>query len=820
MNMCRQFLIASVAGLAGQLCAAVGAPQDIAPTATTGGREQVKVIGQPRMARGHPCTLWDQEDIAQLKKMLTTSPGLQAEFARLTKEMDRRIAQPPGVPEPRSEPWSRNEYRTHAANARTLSDLGTLYALTGDAKYGEFCRKMLVAYAKYYPRYPHVAGWTERRYRSAQDGRLTGQFLDDGCWLIQVARGYDLVFNLPSWTAEERKLVRDDLFEAIAYEFVADIVGTPSYLDQSHNRSVICNAGVLMAGYASDDAKLIAYGLYGKNGTQAKPVGGVFGMHFGPQCIDVDGMWNEGAMGYQFMALGALLDDAEMLWRHGVDLYAYRNGVLKSLLDSPLLFVYPDLTAPATHDSGRMSLLLSWFADCHHAYEYGYLRYRDPRYLTIVNQTKPELRLATHQGPTSVIFDRTPSEKTNPLPCESVNFSGVGYGILRLPTAHGTASLLLEYGPSRSHGHPSKLGIDLYAQDEVLLPDPGVVFPYDYPLDAKWYWTSPAHNVLVVDEKPQIYGGNRWKYPRNLPEPEAQQSVYGPAATMGLQRAVSTTINPGVAQDRALFFTPEYLADLFSAVSATPHKYDLAWHLRGALTTGLPLKTLQFSEPVEAGYNALANVRHASLARPWSLAVTRAGHATRLLAAAAGETEVIVGDGYYRLLSGDEKTPAIFERRTANSTLFGNVLDFSDQKDGYVRSVAQEGGAEAGYGLLKIETAHGTDFCFAAYRPGTHRTGRLETDAQLALVLNDGGKVRALYLGGGTALTFGEALLARSPAGLASIEQLPGGTFRVANPSPGEADISVKLPAFAATVKLHLKANDKSELTTAGRTKQ
>jgi hypothetical protein len=62
-----------------------------------------------------------------------------------------------------------------------------------------------------------------------------------------------------------------DKVEAIAYEFVADIVGTPSYLDPTHNRSVICNAGVLMEGYATDDAKLINYGLYGKESSGRFP---------------------------------------------------------------------------------------------------------------------------------------------------------------------------------------------------------------------------------------------------------------------------------------------------------------------------------------------------------------------------------------------------------------------------------------------------------------------------------------------------------------------------------------------------------------------
>jgi hypothetical protein len=501
------------------------------------------------------------------------------------------------------------------------------------------------------------------------------------------------------------------------------------------------------------------------------------------------------------MALGALVDDAEVLWHHGMDLYRYRHGALKGMFDSALLFVYPDLTSPSTHDSSRSSLLLSMSTDCHHTFEYGYLRYRDPRYLAIVNQTAPHLQLSVHHGPTSVLFDRHPEEKVA-LPCQSVNFTSVGYGILRLPTAEGTASLLLEYGPSRSHGHPSKLGLDLFAQGDVLLPDPGVVFPYDYPLDKKWYWTSVGHNTLVVDEKSQIYGGNRYKF-RKAADPDSQQTLYGPAATMGMQRAVSSTVYPDVSQDRALFFTPNYLADLYSAVSATPHKYDLAWHIRGELASDLPLEPLQFAEPVENGYNALTNVRHATSGKPWSATVSRAGHAVRLLAAAAPATEVIVGDGYYRLRQSDdtkidEKTPAILQRRVAGSILYGNVVDFSDAKGGYVRSVVQEGGPEAGFALLCVETSRGTDRCLAAYRAGTHKAAGLETDAQQALVLMDGEKVCALYLGGGTKLKAAGAELGRTAPGLASLERLPSGAYLVANPSPDEATVSISLPLLAA----------------------
>ena len=43
------------------------------------------------------------------------------------------------------------------------------------------------------------------------------------------------------------------------------------------------------------------------------------------------------------------------------------------------------------------------------------------------------------------------------------------------PSPAGTSSLLLDYGPNRSHGHPDKLSLDLYALGDQLIPDPGSV---------------------------------------------------------------------------------------------------------------------------------------------------------------------------------------------------------------------------------------------------------------------------------------------------------------------------------------------------------
>ena len=809
-------------------------PSNIAPTAGSLVAGKVEVVGQPRRTKGHPCTLWDQEDIAAYKEMLKTSKELQAQLDRLKKDMDARMQEPLGIPEPKKGPdgiflhlsdaaplGSQTYGGVHNHLGLDIANLGTAYALTGDARYAEFCKKLLLAYADAVPNYGEGA----RPGFNHDPSKVFDQRLSDATWLIQVARGYDLIHDLPSITPEERKHIEDDLVKAEGRH----IVGNHAMLEAYTNWSAIATCAVLAAGLAADDEQLINTAFWGIRGTKEKPTGGLFERHFGPKAIDEDGMWAEGAMGYQFMALEALVMDAEMLWHHGIDLYRYRDGALKRLFDTPLQIAYPDMTSPAIHDSGR-GHIIGYEAGL---YEFAYRRYRDPAYLLVLNQTKPVLRARFQIFPVSILYtDSRPhapawgrgdagasktehppagaggrgtperprqgipprergDEGAPPIEWRNVNFFGVGYGILRLTDPRGTASLLLDYGPDRSHGHPDKLNLDLYAFNDQLLPDPGSVW-YEQPIYRRWYHTTLAHNTLCVDELDQRMCG-------------ATQLVYGPADSFGLQRASCGEAYAGITMDRSLFLTADYVADLFGAFARLPREMDLAWHIRGQFASDLGLEPTKFPEPMENGYNELTNVRHASTDKPWSATVTRAGNVARFFAAGGAPTEVIVADGHYGL----EKPPTILERRTAASTVYGNAIDISGAKEGHIRGVACEGGLAEGYALLKVQTAKGIDLCFAAYRPGDFTVGGLQTDAQQAFVVREGDAIRAAYLAGGKTLKVGTFSLTRSEPGLAYIEKAETGAFVVGNPSPAEATITVALDGLKSMRAYSLDSSGK-----------
>jgi len=763
-------------------------PAFLAPTTQSNEKPSVPVVGEPRVAKGHPRTLWDQQDVDQFRAMLKTSPELAEQYAALKKAMDVRIDEPLGVPEPVKGPdgnWThlpdKQVGRIHNELSLVISNLGTIYALSGDEKYAEYAKRLLLAYAEAFPNYApgNRPGFTH------DQGKLFDQRLSDATWLIPVARGYDLIYNSPGISPEERQKIENDLLKASANFIMAN----SSVMRAPTNWSAICTTAVLATGLATDDNELINSALYGIKGTEEKPTGGVM-LHFSEKAINPDGLWAEGAIGYQFMAMQALIADAEMLWRNGKDMYRYRDGALKKLFDSPIAYSYPDLFTPSVHDSGSSSIV----GRESYLYEYGYLRYRDPRYLLVLNDPGVATRLETRfqQFPISVLYDRDKNEKVPPIEWLSENFNDVGYGILRNTSAAGTNSLLFDYGPDRSHGHPDKMNIDLWTSATGrLIPDPGMVW-YEQPLYRNWYRTSLAHNTLVVDEQDQIESGG------NL-------LVYGYADTMAIQRGNALEAAPGVVMDRSLFLTSEYVADIFGAFARLPRKLDLAWHIRGDFSSSLDLKPTEIPQPAERGYSELINVASAKAAGPWSAAFDVKGTKVGFHAAGNEATEVITGDGWF----GRERPKTILQRRLTNETLYGNVVDISNAEGGFVKGTSLEGSLEKGYGLLTIQTARGQDLGFASYRPGTYKAGGLETDALQAFARQEGGQTTGLFIGGGKTLKAGNAGLTLAQPGIVSLEKADTGAYILSNLSPEKNEITLAFPAIAGMEQHSVDAKGK-----------
>ena len=263
-------------------------PANIAPTPATR-TETVEVFGQPRMTKGHPNAYWDQEDIDHYKEMLKTSTELQKIVANIKDMMDKRIAEPIDIPPPQKGPDGKwmfpSDYFPATAlhggkdspvfrfktmcerDSEAVSDLGTLYALTGDEKYAEYARKLLLAYA-------HCSEWgVSPIYNVRSEIGMTGALLSEAFIMMGWARGYDLIYNLPSWTKEDRAQLHDDLFYPMALTVLYPAwpgTDTPWYACHRTNRSFFNCVAVLLDGVVTDDQELINAALYGIHPTVAK----------------------------------------------------------------------------------------------------------------------------------------------------------------------------------------------------------------------------------------------------------------------------------------------------------------------------------------------------------------------------------------------------------------------------------------------------------------------------------------------------------------------------------------------------------------------
>jgi beta-glucanase (GH16 family) len=355
------------------------------------------VEGTPRVASGHPRTLWDDQDVAAYKASLTANSALKAAFDELRAWGDKRVAQPLNLPAFRLEQdgswtfpdfkrgfkdasgnwnWEWNFNTALQKGAEDVSKLGMLFALTGDGKYGDFARQILLGLAD---DYGHGKGSTITDPNGYDHfGAYGFDGGDAGMFLARACNGYDLIFNLPSLSAEDRAHIEGDLIRPMA-EHLEKV----DFMYTSHGRwGMVCLYGVFIAGATLDDQPMLDLALYGRRGTKEKVTGGFIDC-FQSDCLHDGVVWGQDTKIEEQMASVCVLTTvAEVMWHRGVDLYGYRDEAMRKSFDAALEWA----------GSGDISRLLGLPGI--DAYAYAFRRYRDPRYLSVVSALKPDFTLA------------------------------------------------------------------------------------------------------------------------------------------------------------------------------------------------------------------------------------------------------------------------------------------------------------------------------------------------------------------------------------------------------------------------------------------
>jgi hypothetical protein len=700
----------------------------------------VKVTLPPPIPLGeHPGIYLTRDEIVRMRAELAASeraePMLKALVGGCDAWLDQKVVHPdPSVPAQLKD-RSDAPAKAHSALAKMAGWLGWAYQFTDKEAYAEKAREILVGYARLYPN-----DYKEHKGVNASDtSKVMAQRLSEAMWLLQLIQSYDMIHHAKCMSDDDRKLIENDLIRCA----VTFINGKRSAADEVNARQKanpdwrtadpdagqgpvgnwlnFYNAAFIQAGVVLKDQDWIDLGAANTRAMIARGIGD-------------DGMWKEGAIGYQLFARQALVACLEPLARRGYDLYGCLQCRVKNLWDSPLKYAYPDGTAPGIHDSGRAQVASDWTAM---AYDFAWLRYQDPNYGRIVNAAPRQVFQTEGCYFPTVVYQPLPEKDLAAL--GSVVFNTLGYAILRGADAGKQTFLLMDYGPHGGvHGHPDKLNLILFADGDELAGEPQM-YRYEDARHGEWTRPTIAHWTVSVDQREQAAATGKLL-------------AFCDAGDVKVMRGVCTTAYAGVGLDRTVVQMPGCLVDIFRVWSKVNRTCDYPLCFRGALDAmqGVDAATLKPLGPATSrGYKHIAVREPIVTDKDWSgvwrreaappnpgaaEADAKGGHpANRVQVTLLGEPQTVVFAG----VNADQRHQAVV-RRQGKETVFAAVVN--PYKDvNVVKSAAKLAvtGPVPAYGVRVSRDDGSTDVIVVRYDP--QKDGRPSEPSSF-----DGGKTDAL----------------------------------------------------------------------------
>jgi len=336
----------------------------------------------------------------------------------------------------------------HTAAENAAQQLGWSYAYSGDDRYAEEIKRILLKMANDYPTYPARRDrWGMTGVLARLGGRRYVQSLDEATGIIRLAKAYDLSRNTKVWSDEDRALVEKNLFgltAATLLEFNQDI----------NNHQTWYNAGLMAIASVLGDADLVNKVLSMKGGYYDQL----------NRSVGADGLWYEGTTAYQSYALQAMKEIVDAGRRMNLPLE--KEPKLRAMIIGPYRAAYPDGSFPVINDSdpGNASMF-NWAIDW-------------------INGLGGE-KLSSEAG------------------TQSENLGDAGLAILRQGTGKDAVAVFLDYGQhGGGHGHFDKLNMMLFANGREWLLDPGRL-TYSHKEYKTWVKETAAHNTVARNETSQ-----------------------------------------------------------------------------------------------------------------------------------------------------------------------------------------------------------------------------------------------------------------------------------------------------------------------------
>ena len=723
----------------------------------------VKVTMPPKLGlQQHPRLYLSRAEIVTWREEIQKTPRGKEAFAFACASANGWLNKPIVLPDPKVPSQLKDRWdpaaKAHFELSYAACYLGWGYQLTDNEALAAKAREILLGYARTY-----ISDYAEHKAFNPHDtGKVMGFRLTEAMWLLPLIQSYDMIYDAKCMTDADRKLIENDLLRA-AITFINHRNGAdeakrrdaqnpnwrteePSTVGMAYNWVNFYNAAYVQAGIAMGDQDWIDIGAADTRNQIAKGIG-------------EDGMWKEGAIGYQLFARHALIACMEPLARQGVDIYGSNHARVKSLFDVAYRYAYPDRTMPGINDSGRAKVDGDSYAA---AFDYGWLRFQDPNYGAAVN-TAPR-RIIPSEGyyfPT-LVYDQLPAPALQGI--GSIMFDGLGVNIMR-GAEHGSPTyLLMKTAPTggKPHDHPDNLNLIIYADGDELCGEP-VGYAYEDSRHGAWTRPTLSHYSLAVDAQ-------------NQAKCAARLVGFYDAGAVKILRGQCAAAYPGVGLDRTVVQMPGYLVDIYAALSKTNHTFDYPLCFRGELDalTGVDAKGLK---PMgeQSGYKLFMTQEPRPIQGDWTGFWKREAKPSvnpandiKVTVLGAGETQVYAGIG------ADDRQKSVL-RRSGTSAIFAAVIEpFKDGRTVKALERVTLEGPVPGYGIKVTRADGGTDLILVRFDAQKERKPAAastfadgSTDALVAVVRKDAsGKVSEAGMLGGTKLASGNKTLTLPSAGI------------------------------------------------------
>lgn len=498
------------------------------------------------------------------------------------------------VPMPK-DPGGGYTHEQHKRNYRAIYLAGQLYRITGERRYADYVRDMLLAYAELYP------ALGEHPAKSNQySGRLFWQVLNDAVWLVNAVQGYADVRD--TLDAAERERIDSQVFRRAAHFLSVDSQET---FDRIHNHATWATAGVGMTGYLLGDSDLVERALLGSDKSGTAGFLRQTELLFSP-----DGYYTEGPY-YQRYALMPFMVFAEAIERNDPQrrIFEHRDGILLKALRTTVQLTYDGYFFPFNDAMKDKSLRTE---ELYNGIAIAYGQTRDPPLLSIARQQGRTV--LTEDG--LLLASDLEAGKAQPFPFRSILLrdgpEGDRGAVAILRRGEGprhTALIAKNSSQGMGHGHFDKLSWQLYDNGHEIVRDYGAARFLNIeakdggrylPENESWAKQTVAHNTLVVDERSHFDGKVKMAdaiAPRQLHFSDAPGVQVSSARVVGAYPDVAITRTLVMADIPGL--EGPTVLDLVSAESQTSHTYDLPLHYQGHLIElGFPVQSHVAARPV------------------------------------------------------------------------------------------------------------------------------------------------------------------------------------------------------------------------------